>query len=319
MRLDLHNHTTPAGGSVFARRSTVPQKAREFYLKELHSHCLDGVAITNSHDIEVAMALAKESPGHILVGAEYQVVLGEGASAQVVVVGVDHSLHQRLMDARLRGIAHFTAIAKQNCLLYFLAHIGWGIDADHPRAPELLEKILAHSIAIEVLNAYDAEDCGFAFALARYYGLSPVGGSSHLWCRTGKRAYTEASDARSIEEFFKAFYQRKVDAKVTGGAWRKNYLPHIQKFWHSEVGWHREAIKRMGETILMSVLEDLPDYYHLQQSNLYRRKALRLQQRFVAYLKLKETRRILSLDLPIERQKELWGAAMAEIYRCFPE
>lgn len=321
MRVDLHNHTIPAAqNSVFARlRKAVPNTS-EFYLQTIQQHRLDGLAVTNFHDVEVALALSREYPQYIIVGAEYQIILGESATAQMVVLGLDRNLHEEFMAARLQGIGRFAATAKAYRLPYFLVHLGWGIDAEHPRACEILDSVVANSIAVEVLNAGESEDMGFSSGIARYFGLAAIGGSNYLISQTGRRAYTRAPGSKTIGEFFEAIYHNRVEAGLTGGEekLRKDYFRKMQKIWHTEIGWHREAVRRFGESLIFSLLDALPRHYQVQQQRRHQKKALRLMQRFADHLKIRETKRIFSVDAPISEKKKMWEQAIDHIYVCFP-
>jgi len=93
----------------------------------------------------------------------------------------------------------------------------------------------------------------------------------------------------------------------------------MQKIWHSEFGWDRESLKDFGKAILFPLVEWLPDNYYRQQRKLYERKVVSLKERFIEYLKLKETKKIFALDKPILEKKWLWERAMREIYHCFME
>lgn len=332
MRLDLHNHTIPANPvrtlSKFDNLSW--RVCREGYLEIIRSHQLDGLAITNCHNVEVALRFAAEYPWHIIVGAEYQVLIGQGTTAQIVVLEIDDKLHQQLMSARLRGIAHFASVVKRHALPYFLAHLGWGIPSEHPNAPQLLESMLQYVDAIEVANIHGMEKMRFASGLARYYGLAPIGGSDHLISVTQRRAFTIAPQATNRKEFFAAMHTGDVQVQVSGisakrrtedpliGGIRQNiYFQKLQRLWQSEFSWHPASGKKMREAIIFPFLQKLPYSYYLKQQKSYTDKVATLETRFLDYLQLKITQEIFSSDKSLAEKQSLWEQAMSKIYRCF--
>lgn len=321
MRLDLHNHTVPAvRNSLFARLTgNSHEKLGEFYPQIVQYHRLDGIAVTNCHDVSTALALREKYPEHTIAGSEYRVMIGENCSAQLAVLDVEETLHARLMNARLRGLEYFTSILNERGQPHFLVHPGWGISEGHPRTCELFDSVLSRCRAIEVTNA---EDGGFASALALYYGLAPIGGSHHLVSVTGSRAFTEAPEAKTFAEFFDAMRAGKVQAGVSGSGaiarrWKNNYLRKLQEIWHSEIGWHREAILDVGESVFSNLASWLPDHYYTQERASWRKRILGLRRKFVEYLELRETRRTLAVEQPVEEKKKAWEEAMARIRTCF--
>jgi predicted metal-dependent phosphoesterase TrpH len=328
MRLDLHNHILPAGESRLAAKwkKLAPHNCREIYLQMMKYHHLDGLAITNSHDIEMAIRMAEEYPQKIVVGAEYQVIADAGTTVQIVVLNLDHATHTRLLDARLRGIAHFTTLLREKSLPYFWAHIGWGISEGHPRACEIVENLLPYFMALETVTPHAGAANRFAGAIACYYGLTGIGGSDYLAGTSGRRAYTEAVDVHSVTDFFAAFCAQKVEAALTESpkkipktmSWEKNvYLRELQKIWHSEFGWSREAVKSLGQNLLAPLLERLPHTYYWQQRQSYDNKVGRLHQRFMHYLMAKETSQIFALDISDDEKKVVWQQKISKIYQCF--
>lgn len=328
MRLDLHNHTLPAGESRLAGKwkKLAPHNCREIYLQMIKYHHLDGLAITNSHNIDMALAMASEYPQRIVAGAEYQVIAWEATTVQVVVLGLDPDMHARLMIARLRGIAHFTTLLREKKLPYFWAHIGWGIGENHPHAPVIIDNLLPYFDALETLTPYGGPASRFALALATYYQLAAVGGSDYLANPGGKRAYTDAPDATSVAQFFAAFHAKKIQAAITESpkkiprttAWEKNvYLRELQKIWHSEFGWSREAVKSLGQSLLLPLFERLPHTYYWQQRRGYENKVACLHRRFMNYLLARESNAVLSLDMNAEEKKIAWQQKIGRIYECF--
>lgn len=328
MRLDLHNHTFPEDARY--GKETPGRNFRDICPKLLRQHHLDGIAITNFQSIEVALRLAQEYPQHIIVGAEYQVLAGEGTTVQIVVLRLDAPMHEMLMAARLRGLKYFTDQLKQYRLPYFMAHVGWGIPAEHPHALELLESSLAYVDAIEVVNVHDSIESKFSTSLATYYRLATVGGSEQLISPSGRRGYTEAPEATNIQEFMAALQAKQVRTGLTHcsekirenefSVWRygKNlYLKELEKLWHSRLGWNQELMKGLSDTLLLPLLEWLPYGYYLKQRQAYEKKITDLRQKFIAYLKLKETTAVFSCELPMAEKKLLWGNTMAKIYQCF--
>ena len=142
MRIDLHNHITTSEGKTLPQlKKLEKQSGREIYIQAIKYHKLDALAVTDYHNIDFALGLSREYPQHILVGAEYRVMATEGITVQVVVLGLTPSLHERLMNARLRGVSHFTSVLKENRLPHFLAHIGLGLPLEN-RAMEAFDALL---------------------------------------------------------------------------------------------------------------------------------------------------------------------------------
>ena len=336
MRIDLHNHTATAlPESSFSRLKRLEKNSdREIYLQVIKYHHLDALAITNHHNIEIAVKLAREYPRHVIVGAEYRVTGEEGSSIQVAVLGVESELHETLLRARLRGVAHFTSLIRERQLPFYLAHVGWGIDPDHPRSAELLDSFLSYFDAIEVADASTTQP-NFAMGLASYYQLAPIGGSGHLISVENRRAYTESSTANNIEEFFADIKKKQVGVGFTTGVsaspsgfssiwkWGKNfYRREMQRLWHSEFGLGRQVnvgalFRNFGQVVLAPTLQWLPQATHLQQIKSAYHKLAILEAKFVNYLELKETRRIFKLACSIDEKKEMWKTAITRIHDCF--
>jgi hypothetical protein len=316
MRLDLHNHTIPSFSQSSQWNKNFYQHCKEICLQAIEEHCLDWIAITDFQDITAAEKLAEECPGNILVGAEYQVLVSESTTAQIVVLCLNQNLHQKFMKARLRGIEFFEKIAKEFDLPYFLTHVGWGIPF---HACEILESILSHCYGIETMNVPD-DHISFSQGLAQYYQLAEIGGSQHLISNTSRRAYTESLTAKTLSDFWVAIKEKKVKPQITTSCQnptRDSFQKYIQEIWHSEWGWHREQIENVGKNIILSFFQWLPHHCYAQQTKQYRKKTLQLEQRFVQYLTTKESNRIFALDIPLEEKKQSWEQAMNKISSCF--
>ena len=326
MRLDLHNHTL--------LQSLPPKKNRELILEILDLYELDAIAITNLHSIDDALNLSQECPGLIITGAEYKVAGEEGSSVQVVALDLNEELHKLLMKARFRGIACFTNILKEKHIPYYLSHIGSGIPMKHPDAAKFLEDFLAFFDAMEVLNPLSLQKNSFALGLAMYYGLAPVGGSGALILEGNKRAYTQASEAQNLSDFFSAFLKKNVKAgiantvsesKISPSVWRISqdlYQKEIQKIWHSELGLSMHTTKGdILQSVLQSLLKPALDatqqIFHLYQTKSLEENFSSFQSKFIDYLKDKETKRIFSLSIDKEEKKKLWLDSISHIHSAF--
>ncbi len=326
MKIDLHNHTLS--------QNLAPKKTREIILETLHIYGLDAIAITNLHSIQDALRLEQECPGCIVPGAEYKVGGEEGSSVQIVVIGLNEQLHELLMKARRRGIAYFTGILKEKNLPYFLSHIGMGIPTEHQAAPEFLENYLNFFNAIAVLDCLSSQSNSFAMGLSYYYGLSPVGGSGSLILQGKKRAYTEAPGSENITEFFTAFLQKRIKAgiastnsesKIGTSLWQISqdfYQKEMKRIWQSELGLSMQSTKGnvlqgILESLVSPALDTAQQVFYLQHTKALEKKLGSFQEKFIDYLKSKETKRIFSLSLEIEEKKKHWLDAIAKVHEAF--
>jgi hypothetical protein len=332
MRVDLQNHTFSPQAFSRLKKTVEDKSGQEIYTQAIKYHHLDAIAITNYHNIDVGLSLSREYPRHVIVGAEYRVYGEEGSSIQVIALGIHEELHKALMKARLRGVAYFTSLLKEKHIPYYMAHIGSGIPLNHPTAPELLDSVLQHFSAIEVLNGSLWEKINFAANLARYYNLATMGGSGYCVTKTERRAYTEA-DAHSVEEFLEAIAQKRVKVGLTSGhaapktgfmgETGQDFYPGIlQKIWHSEFGLGQQSnlgnlLKRWGQAMLPTALQWVTQISHSHQLKEEQQTLALFQKKFVDYLMLQETRRIFSLSLSLEAKKNLWEQAIGKIHECF--
>jgi len=234
MRFDLHNHTSSIKKFLEIQQNS-SKATQEAYLYDLQYHQLDGLAITNHHDIAAALHWAKEYPQKILIGCEYRVDGEEGTFISVVVLNLTEKIHQLLLRARHRGLGYFTMVLKEHHLPFYLAHLGTGIPPEHPYASELLEDALRFFDAIAVLDASGTHS-DFPGNLAKYYGLAVIGGTGDV--ALGKRAYTESSDSSTVEEFFAAIQAKKVTVGLTSPELFEK--SEISSLWQWSKSFYRE-------------------------------------------------------------------------------
>lgn len=333
MRLDLHNHTMILAKHEKGKalQAVERYRDREIFWDIIKAHPLDGIAITNFHNVDVALSLAKEYPKHVVVGAEYRVSEEEGVGVHVVVLGLDTQLHALLMQARLRGIAYFTSVLREKNLVFYLSHLGW-LWPDNQS--EWFHNLLSFFDAIEVLDTTLSPKNSFATGVAKYYNLAPIGGSGSLALEGRRRAYTEVPEAQTHEDFFLGLHQKKAKVGTTSSeahagsapsVWQmsKNfYQEEMKKLWHSEVGLGREAtlgilMQNLAGEMLVPILQAIPKAFHLHHKKASERNLSSFPREFIDYLKLKETKRIFTLAHSLEEKKNLWAQAMAKIHECF--
>ncbi|NUM33948.1 MAG: hypothetical protein HUU50_05360 [Candidatus Brocadiae bacterium] len=326
MKLDIHNHTIS--------QNLTTKKIREIVLEILHLHSLDAIAITNLHSIQDALRLYEQCPGQIIIGAEYKVGGEEASSFQTVVLGINPGLHELLMQSRHRGISYFTGMLKEKKLPYYLSHIGLGIPKDHANAAKLLEDALSLFDAIDVLDAVSLQKNSFALGLARYYGMATIGGSGSLIMQGQKRGYTQADGEYNIHEFFHSFLLKKVDVGTTSASSESKVLPsiwqisqefyqkEIKRIWQSEIGISTQTttghlLQNAAQVLLSPALDTTQQIFHLHHTKSLEKKMSSFQSCFIDYLKNKETKRIFSLPVGVEKKKKLWLESLSRIHESF--
>ena len=325
MRLDLHNHTIPVFPKAWMLSHSNQPNFKDIY-QIIKYHQLDGLAITNTHNLNMAIELAHEYPEYIIVGAEYQVIVGENTSFQVVVLDVDQDLHTQLLHAKARGVSYFTSILNEKNVPYFLAHICWGIPNCSLESVKLIDHWISSFYAIEVADLY-VRGMKLPFALAKYYDLAMIGGSNHLWSETGQRVYTHV-DAKNLDEFYSGIRNRKSKIGITDPVRKiskelpfmrqlrnNTYFQEIKKIWHSELG--EDTLKSLAKSLFLSTIEWLPQSYYSQQRKSYMKKADKMHHLFMEYLIGKESQKIFRLDLEIEKKQDLLQSALGKIYESF--
>lgn len=306
MRLDLHNHILSCTDSFYPFNKVYPQHNRALYFRLFKSHRVDGVAITNYHNIDTALELYKQYPKQVIVGSEYRVLADEGNSVLISVLNITQDMHNFLMKERFRGLEHFTTILREKNLPFFLSHLGYGIELSHPKSLEILDKTLNYFEAIEVLDAYSAIE-NFSFFLARYYNLAPIAGTGYLHADIERCAYTEAKEAKSFKEFWDAVLKRNItigclENSINNRSWwsisKDFYQRQIKKIWHTELGfWQhfsiQEVFENLEDSVLVPVFQSLPHFSHLQDIEALQNKKNDWNERFVDYLIQKKIQSIL--------------------------
>lgn len=313
MRVDLHNHTP-----LYMRNPRQGQKNLEnLCLQILKSRSIDAFAITNYHEIETALALAKKLPGKIIVGCEYQVFEQEACTVHVIALDLTPQLHQNLLHARLRGVKHFTSFLKEKKIAYFLARIAWGMHLANEKTAVLLDQFLPHFDAIKVLSSHPNQESKFASQVCSYYQLAPVGGSDSIISEYSDKAYTKAkADSHSI--FLQALRRKEVSVGRTQELALQKKIPPMkwhqrwEEFWPDNFQW--SALRES----LIPFFQWIPQanhHYHLQKRD---KSILPLQTAFIDYLKSKETQQIFqSKSFSPEEKSFLWQERISKIHKCF--
>ncbi len=333
MRLDLYNHTISLGNKI-AWRNSAKHIHLEKYLYAIQYHKLDGIAITNRHNITEAVVLAREYPTSVIVGCEYQVAWKENTTVSIVVLNLDTNFHEILLQERLKGLPHFCEIVRNQNYPFFMVSLASGIPQDHPFACELLEESLQYIDALAVVDAYEGTG-QFAIGLANYYNLATIGGSGHLVC-SNRRAYTESLESTSLSQFWKAIQNKKVSVGITyeigfskgaiSSIWElgKNfYRKEVENLKSSEEIWEIQQPSafenwiRLGQTIITPLIYSIPQSFRLQKKQSMNHKLENFGQKFIVYLKNKQTRQIYSTSDSLIEKKRKWNESILKICQSF--
>ena len=299
---------------------------------------LDGLAITNHNRIGDALRIAERYPEEVIVGCEYSVGGGPGYLLHVVVLDVSGALHEQLDQVRHWGLEPFVQAVQQAERGYYLAHVAWGLFHDKPMTPEVVHGWLKHFTTIEVLNSTRTRENDLARKLARYYGLIGVGGSDGHELASIGRAWTEAPDATSKQQFLAAFKAGKVQPGGEGGG-VAHFSRSIQSittgFYLSEwdrirsadslAGYLRQAgplmlARHLLELLMVPHLSYLPHISSIRQVDQLEADVDRLEREYLLFLKQRAIQR--SLDPQAGQSAErvvTLKAELARIYEAFRE
>jgi len=107
LRLDLHNHILSCTDSFYPFNKVYPQHNRALYFRLFKSHRVDGVAITNYHNIDTALELYKQYPKQVIVGSEYRVLADEGNSVLISVLNITQDMHNFFNERTISWIRTF--------------------------------------------------------------------------------------------------------------------------------------------------------------------------------------------------------------------
>ncbi|HON44201.1 MAG TPA: hypothetical protein P5543_08385 [Planctomycetota bacterium] len=334
MRLDLHNHTLLASNtpSFSSLKKLYQKRSQAFYFRTLKSHHVDGIAITNHHEIDTALELFHHYPKQVIVGSEYRVLAGEGTSALITVLSLNKKMHDQLMQERLRGIKHFTDVLREQQLPFFLSHLGWGIPTTHPKGVEIFDHLFQYIDALEVLDAYTFYDT-FSLSIAKYYNLSPIAGTGYLHPDITRYVYTESAEATTLTEFWQAIQARNVrvgtfEKKYTTtpksfrNASKDFYQKQIKKIWHTEFGfWQhftmQDILENLEESIVLPTLQSLPHLSRLQQMEEFQDAKNDWKMRYIDYLKKKEIAQIFQNKISPEEKINQCIEKLSQINHCF--
>ena len=335
MRLDLHNHTIIPKTKFHKFDTVLKQYTREIYFYIVKTNQIDGIAITNLHDIEIALSLWKKFSEYIIIGAEYKILCEEGNSVYITVLNIDEDIHKLLMKAKFRGVQYFTNLLKEKNFPYFISHVGLGLSLEHSHICELFDSFFSCFNSIDVLDHANLNPDSFMIGLSKYYDLGQVAGSGHLLSRLGRRVYTEVNGAQNINDFFEGFHKKNVnigftdfyhtEQNNTSSIWQlgKDFISsEIQKLWQTELGINKQLdinklIENFSKTILLPALQNIPYDSHLNQLKIGNKRLNFLKSKFVDYLKLTKTKQIFSGPEALEEKKQNWKQSISKINKCF--